>query len=648
MSGNIDRGPASDSPLGVRPLPSWPNLEFEHKRAKKLLARLHAGHPDALNEVRSRVGERGAPADFKLADAQFAIAREYGFTSWPRLVEYFTTASRHAHSGPPMAWYPRDYFEKRARSLLGSHRAGSEWAGRWLAAFVPRFYGMSLQEVFASSVSEDDARLAIARENKRPSWEALIEWIDSKPREDPWKRREDPLAIACKAIGAGDLAALELVVDAHPTLLRDSAAGDPIDRTLTMNALWNERYSRNPNARAITEWLESRGADVTAALNSMLLGFGMARMKDPPARSSRRMDVDDVAYWLGRGADPSWMPPNGIPVLEHALYQYQNGEAVDVIARRVVPRDAFWIAAGLGDVRSLERYVDRNGIPTETARRQRPDFMAMGPSPKPSLPDADDHEVIWEAFIVAGLNSRFAVLDWLLDRGFPIDYDAYGSLLWSAIANKMVSLVEHLVRRGANLDRRRGSSSTAREMAEEYFEREPSDPDTRRILELCGGRNPDTVLRTAAEKRAKAMHVSPNFAALLEASQDDAAGLGQDLVRPENVFVAMLRNHPALPLTFLSKAGVDVEKLRQSIGDRLVASDSAASNPANRAMRASPELETALKAARREAEDHRRDMVTPLDLLYTLLANETGPIAEMIREAGGTVGKARDALATVL
>ena len=51
-----------------RDLPSQPSLEYLRKQAKDLLSELQQGNP-AL----------------QLADAQHALAREYGFASWPKL-----------------------------------------------------------------------------------------------------------------------------------------------------------------------------------------------------------------------------------------------------------------------------------------------------------------------------------------------------------------------------------------------------------------------------------------------------------------------------------------------------------------------------------------------------------------------------------
>ena len=52
------------------PLPARPSLEQLRKQAKERLAAVRAENPSA-----------------KLADAQFLIAREHGFESWPTLVD---------------------------------------------------------------------------------------------------------------------------------------------------------------------------------------------------------------------------------------------------------------------------------------------------------------------------------------------------------------------------------------------------------------------------------------------------------------------------------------------------------------------------------------------------------------------------------
>ena len=70
-----------------RHLPPQPNLEHLKKQAKELLRELQQRDSDA-----------------QLADAQHAIAREYGFASWPKLkahVESLPSDSRSAEKAHP-------------------------------------------------------------------------------------------------------------------------------------------------------------------------------------------------------------------------------------------------------------------------------------------------------------------------------------------------------------------------------------------------------------------------------------------------------------------------------------------------------------------------------------------------------------------
>ena len=64
-----------------RQLPDTPNLEFLKKQAKELLAARQPDNPG-----------------WTLADAQHALAREYGFDSWPRLKHHVESARESSHS----------------------------------------------------------------------------------------------------------------------------------------------------------------------------------------------------------------------------------------------------------------------------------------------------------------------------------------------------------------------------------------------------------------------------------------------------------------------------------------------------------------------------------------------------------------------
>jgi hypothetical protein len=482
--------------------------------------------------ARASVLRLASEAPFQLADAQLIIAREYGFRSWPRLVEYFTTLERHVLSDREPMSSPPEHLERQAQSLIAEHQRGSRAGASMFSRYVPRFLGASAEEVLAAQVTMDDARLTLARQHLCANWESLIELSAKSPKTGGWEHYEKPHVRAIRAIHVGDLAELSALIDEHPELLRDL---DDIGRSsLVRIALATEQHavtgrSQPPrpslvsatDARKLTDWLIARGADASTALNRLLLG--------PPHRMVET-DPAEVAFLLARGANPGWVPPNGISVIEHALYRYGNGDAVDVLAPHCTPPQAFWVAAGLGDTDSLTRYIDRTGHLTPAARQGRPDFRAMGRAAygmNPEPPDDSDVGVLWEAFLVAAINGRYAVMDRILETGFPVDYHAVGwTLLLYALTRRRIALVEYLISRGADpRGEYFGPSSSARSIAEMSFKGFPPNADLARALKLCGG-DPTTTKSERHEAR------EPRFPAQMATSLKDAAADARRLGNP--------------------------------------------------------------------------------------------------------------------
>ena len=574
----------------------------------------------------SRRSRDTKPDEFKLADAQFTIAREYGFTSWPRLVEYFEALDRQHLSGGagrPLEREPRTV----AESLLTRYRSHRPSA-MFFATFVPRFYGRSLEAVTAAEVTLDDARLVQARMHRYPSWEDNDSRGREQPPENEWTRSGSPNYRVGRAIRNGDIAEVARLIDEHPHLLEKvPRVGHVVPISVLQGALNYELEARTPESRAVTDYIVSRGGDLRETVSAMLISPGFSRK------------VGEVEYLLDRGADPEWLPPNGVPVLEHALCRYWNGPAVDAIARRVTPRKAFWIAAGLGDVEAVKQYVSVDGVPTIAARQNRPDYTALMLGPTPFRPDADDTEIIWEGFFAAALNQRYAVVELLLDRGFPIDYVEWGqSILHLAVGNRWVELIELLVRRGASVDLGDWYGHTARELAEVSFAGRPT-PEARRIMELCGGRDAEAVSREAAAEREKQTRPSSVFMEALRRARQDALHQGKTAAGLENLFVGLLRGENQLAVIFLNVGGVDLARLKALLGTRL--------DPSEESVDDIPFDDWASQAcmdAQDEAKRHLRTQINPLHLLFVLLRHEEGPVADLIRRSGSEVGKVRQAL----
>lgn len=459
-----------------RNLPARPSLEFEKKEAKALLRRLRAGESDALARARERHAPfaHTAPDQFRLADALLIQAREYGFTSWPRLVRYLEELERVRLGRALNSFAGVEREEQMARSMLRGHQRRQVGAARLFAAYVPRFYGLSLEQVFATPATEEEAKLAWARHRGAIGWE---EFIGQPLIEGP---RDPDATVATPLIDAGDLEGLKRFVAQRPELLRQGRTRPHKRWSLPLAILHKERILGREAMRPFIEWFAAEGIDLADEMGHLLCG----RMKFP---------AEDVRWLLDRGADPNWCAPNGIPLLEHALLIYWNREAVDLLAARARPRMALWIAAGLGDVEGVHRSLDAKGMPLPGAVALRPPFDAVGALGVVAHPEPDDEELLAETLFVAAINDRPQVIEYLASRGAPIDSRIYGGTLLSvAVGNAMADVVEVLVRAGADLDIPTGDSNgTPREMGRSFFR--PDDPARRRVAALCGW-DPDTIL----------------------------------------------------------------------------------------------------------------------------------------------------------
>jgi methyltransferase (TIGR00027 family) len=82
----------SQNPSPAQPLPAHPSLEQQRKRARELLNAVRAKDPEALRRftatlprLAGQTAAAVAAATLSLHEAQLVIAREAGFSSWPKL-----------------------------------------------------------------------------------------------------------------------------------------------------------------------------------------------------------------------------------------------------------------------------------------------------------------------------------------------------------------------------------------------------------------------------------------------------------------------------------------------------------------------------------------------------------------------------------
>lgn len=473
-----DREPETHALTALRPLPARPNLEFERKRAKKLV--------------------KTSDGSITLALAQLHIAREYGFSSWRKLLSYYRVWDRHFRAGPRFGWHSggdgsglvrqllREFDDRRTQpddlpDVFGTAAA--------FATFVPRFFGLSDQEIFQSTVTIEEAQYVVARMSRFSDWQAYQEHLSRSPRKTErthaprhGPRPGGPISLRSIADGANDRERLMQLIGDQPALLAPHDASLPYDAQhdhFTWQLILTALSVDPAGPSAARSWAESLGLVLQPHLDHALLG-------NPLIESSAEL----VGGLLALGANPHQQPASGFSVLEHGIALYRNGAAVDLLVPHVAVPQRFWVAAGLGDLRALLRYVNRRGVPSAAARADRLDMTVFdGVKFFFGRPDASDHDVLWDAFFIAGVNGRLNVLDALIARGFPVDYSPmWYNLLHIAVEQLNVPVVEFLLARGANPALKRyAGAPTARDFITGWREAARPDPRAEEIEGMLAG-----------------------------------------------------------------------------------------------------------------------------------------------------------------
>lgn len=133
-------------------LPLSPDLDHLKQQAKRLLKAQRAGDPDALERVRAQQvrGVQGDP--FRLTDAQWVVAKEYGFPNWARL-KAFIEAAAPAHTPGDNALSNRQRFVRDLTSEIMAAAGQGDYK-----ALGSRFAAMPLRDILIvrQSLAEAD------------------------------------------------------------------------------------------------------------------------------------------------------------------------------------------------------------------------------------------------------------------------------------------------------------------------------------------------------------------------------------------------------------------------------------------------------------------------------------------------------------
>ncbi|MDR6293036.1 ankyrin repeat protein [Inquilinus ginsengisoli] len=429
-------------------LPASPDPEQQKKRAKDLLKALRAGSAEALARIRyshPRLAHRGdaeITAAAKLSDAQWVIAREYGFASWPKL-------QAHLAGSPPEIARPFEtelqYYRDRAAGIRSNHRTGEAGSLRLVQRFHPRFAAVSEAEIRAAELSEADAELIVARAHGFADWAGFANRIEAIKAG----RAEEPFRTAFEAIRSDDRAALAAVLAAHPDLV--NTRGTNGNRLLMLAISMNRLDQAND--------LLDAGADPNLANDK---GWG---------------PLHDIAYGGGRGDREARLAlldrliaaggsveaeayGGGGTSLAVALF-WGHTVMAERLATEVVAPLNLRIAAGLGRIDLIDLFFDGTGALRPEAGHHRGFYRPHSGFPEWHMTDAPQ-EILDEALTWAARSGRIEAMAALLARGADIDAAPHnGAALHWALLSHRAETVEWLVGQGADIDRRVAWGDTA-------------------------------------------------------------------------------------------------------------------------------------------------------------------------------------------
>ena len=442
----------SPSPRPARTLPAVPNLEQQRKQARELFDAAHRGDPDALRRFRDhhpRLGmlqdEGSSASELSLHHAQLVIAREYGFTSWPKLKAHIE-ATLGARRTARLIERELAYYDERAHGLCEVLADGAastiEQVRSWHPAFVQASDEVIRSAARAGSFTLDDARLVYAREHGFSSWEHLAEHLTRVTRGEA----DEPFMQVVEAGKRLDFRCVIELLRAHPDLVRA--------RGTNGNTLLNLACGLAPCAVPASERerdaIASMAGDRLAPVRLLLASGadpnqGNDRGWTPLHQAGYRNDSEMVALLLEAGAriDLEAHGSGGTP-LAIALF-WGHREAAERLAEAgIVPRN-LRVAAGLGRRELVDECFASDGRRTASAHRGFYRPHSGFPTWRPS---DDPQEVLDEALVWAAKSDRVDVMPMLVERGARVNADPYRGtpLIWAAAKGRLAAarwLIEH-------------------------------------------------------------------------------------------------------------------------------------------------------------------------------------------------------------
>jgi ankyrin repeat protein len=477
--------------LPTRTLPEHPHLDQLRRQAKDVLEQFLSGDSSAIAEVNTHYRDAD-PETFALHDAQFVVARQYGFDSWPKLKAYVDGVT--------------------VNQLVAAVRSGDDARVRALLKTRPELVNIDVSEgdehralhyaVLARSAStvrllmqhHADARkgiwpnreatsaLTMARERGYEDIVAIIEEEESKwsttaglGDPQPAPSLDPPLE---QLMASGDEARIIALLEANPSL-RQARFQRLTPLHVAAAMLWTD----------VVAWLLDRGADV------------IARIENGP------FPMDAIAS--GR-----WVKNPTIERIATVASMLRSRGAPLTPRAAVILGEADWLRAQHAEGKLENVIGDSGGLLSLAVRHNKSDILKLlldlgfDPDERVRLQNLD--EIVFSSggplHLCAGAG-KLAMAEMLLEHGANPNAQVYasGSILFRAYQQKDWAFVKLVERYGGQLDAANAGYLAQTEVAKQLFAadaagelREGAVPKDRTLAETllwsaAGGGDPEIV-----------------------------------------------------------------------------------------------------------------------------------------------------------
>jgi ankyrin repeat protein len=297
----------------TRALPERPSLEHLKKQAKALLGAARSADPSALVALEAVARDQATPAKATLANAQHALANEYGFGSWPRLKTEVQLRRAAAIAAEGLPLDPEQRMDLVYAALDDND--------------MPALRGLLDRDPALAEGWGERRPLAHAAENNRVQ---AIDWLlDAGASLEPaHSHHHPPLSWA---ITTYSLAAARRMIE----------RGAPLDLWCAAGLGWVER---------MPEFFDARGQPIPNASRHGATRFdaGGKVLPKPPSDpvdlvsdalfiASRNGQLDAARFLLDRGADPAFEGFIRAPALHWAAFSGNHSLVLLLLERGANP-----------------------------------------------------------------------------------------------------------------------------------------------------------------------------------------------------------------------------------------------------------------------------------------------------------------------